>query len=341
MRSCTRSGSATPDPVPGGGPRGRLAPSPTGALHLGNARTFLLAWLDLRSRGGRVVLRMEDLDGPRVKRGAARQVLEDLAWLGLDWDEGPDIGGPYGPYVQSDRAGHYAGALERLLAAGRLYPCVCTRREAAEAASAPQAPGGHEGPPYSGRCRGRFASLEQARAVRNPALRFRVPQGAVVDFLDRCAGPRAEPVAAAVGDFVVAKADGTPAYQLACVVDDLAMGITDVLRGEDLLPSTGRQLLLYRALGGAPPAFAHTPLLVGPDGRRLAKRHGDTTLRRFREAGCGPEALVGWLAAVSGLGPPGREAAPADLAGAFELGRVPRDPVVVRLPLPCAPSIVA
>ena len=321
--------------------RGRLAPSPTGALHLGNARTFLLAWLQVRSVGGAVVLRVEDLDGPRVKKWAFRQTLEDLEWLGLDWDEGPGKGGDLGPYVQGERLDSYEGILERLGAMGLVYPCVCTRKEAALAASAPQGPAG-EGPPYPGTCRGRFGSVEEAREKtgRPAALRFLVEEGEV-EFEDLYAGPVSMDVARFSGDFVVAKGDGTPSYQLACAADDHAMEITHVLRGDDLIPSAARQILLHRALGWEPPRFAHTPLLVGPDGRRLAKRHGDTRVARFREAGVRAEALVGWLAAVSGLLPPGREAMPADLVSSFDLARVRREKVVVRLPLPFAPEITA
>jgi len=288
-----------------------------------------------------VVLRVEDLDGPRVKKWAFRQTLEDLEWLGLDWDEGPGKGGDHGPYVQGERLDFYARILERLEALGRIYPCVCTRKEAALAASAPQGPGG-EGPPYPGTCRGRFRSVEEARerTGRPAALRFLVREERV-EFHDGFAGPVSLEAARSLGDFVVAKGDGTPSYQLACAADDHAMEITHVLRGDDLVPSAVRQILLHRALGWEPPRFAHTPLLVGPDGRRLAKRHGDTRVARFREAGLRPESLVGWLAAVSGLLPPGEEAMPADLVAGFDLAKVPREKVVVRLPLPFAPEITS
>ena len=314
-------------------PRGRLAPSPTGALHLGNARSFLLAWLDIRSRGGRVILRMEDLDGPRVKAGAAEQACQDLAWLGLDWDEGP--------LVQSGRLPLHEEALARLTEKKLAYPCVCTRREVEEAASAPHESGHDAGPLYPGTCRGRFAGAEAARreSGRDPAWRLRVEPAAAVSVRDRFLGERTFRAGRELDDFVVWKKSGTPAYQLACVVDDHRMGVTDVLRGEDLLLSTARQLLLYRAWGWEPPAFAHTPLLVGRDGRRLAKRHGDTRVARFRHAGIAPAPLVGWLAAISGLLPPGKEALPADLVADFALHRVPPGPVTVELPLPFAPGV--
>lgn len=295
---------------------GRLAPSPTGALHLGNARTFLLAWLSVRSRRGTLLLRIEDIDGPRVKSGAAQQTSEDLRWLGLDWDG--DV------VVQSQRLPHYQAAAQQLLAAGRAYPCVCTRSEVEQAASAPHE-AGDDGPMYPGTCRGRFADLAAARAAsgRDAALRFFVDVAAV-PFVDGFAGPQPGRIA---GDFVVQKRDGGPAYQLAVVVDDAAHGVTEVLRADDLLPSTPRQLLLYRALGLAPPRFSHVPLVVGGDGLRLAKRHGDTSLRHFRERGVGPERLVGYLAFLCGLRPRGSECAPVDLLRDFDLAHLPRGPV--------------
>lgn len=297
---------------------GRLAPSPTGALHLGNARTFLLAWLSVRARGGTLRLRIEDIDGPRVKPEASAQVLEDLAWLGLDWDGEP--------VRQSDRLADYAAAAARLVAGGFAYPCVCTRREVEEAASAPHEAGDGDGPVYPGTCRGRFADLAAAAAAtgRPAALRFRVDVAAV-PFADRFAGPQAGRIA---GDFVVQKRDGGPAYQLAVVVDDAAQAVTEVLRADDLLPSTPRQLLLYRALGLRAPAFAHLPLVVGGDGLRLAKRHGDTSLRHLRAAGASATAVVGFLAWLSGLCPRGARCRPADLLAGFDLAKVPKVPVV-------------
>lgn len=295
---------------------GRLAPSPTGALHLGNARTFLLAWLSVRSQRGTLLLRIEDIDGPRIKMGAAQQTSEDLRWLGLDWD-GEVV-------VQSQRSALYRTAAQQLVATGKAYPCVCTRSEIELAASAPHETG-DDGPVYPGTCRGRFHDLAEARAAsgRDAALRFRVDVAAV-PFDDRCAGPQPGRVA---GDFVVQKRDGGPAYQLAVVVDDAAQGVTEVLRADDLLPSTPRQLLLYRALGLTPPHFVHVPLVVGGDGLRLAKRHGDTSLRHFRECGVGPERLVGYLAFSCGLRPRGVECSPADLLRDFDLARLPRGPV--------------
>ncbi|HEX2093301.1 MAG TPA: tRNA glutamyl-Q(34) synthetase GluQRS, partial [Longimicrobiaceae bacterium] len=252
--------------------RGRFAPSPTGRLHLGNARTALLAWLHARSAGGRFVLRVEDLDRGRVRPGYAEAQLADLRWLGVDWDEGPDVGGPFAPYLQSEREALYRETLGRLEERGLLYRCRCSRREIAAAASAPHGPA-DEGPRYPGTCRARPAGERDGPA----ALRFPVSPGEV-GFRDLLQGPVAFDPEAETGDFVVRRRDGVAAYQLAVVVDDAAMGITHVVRGADLLPSTARQLLLYRALELLPPEFLHVPLLLGPDGERLAKRHGAVSL---------------------------------------------------------------
>lgn len=267
------------------GPVGRLAPSPTGAQHVGNARTYLIAWLSARTRGGRVVLRIEDIDSPRVKAGAARQAYDDLRWLGLDWDGEP--------VVQTQRLPAYEAALRELQEQELVYPCTCTRGDIERAASAPHAE--HEGPPYPGTCAGRRAADAASLAGRPFAWRFRVPPGAV-SFNDVFRGPTTVNLCEAGGDFVVWKSAGTPAYQLAVVVDDAHQGVTEVVRGDDLVPSTPRQLLLYQALGKTPPRFTHVPLVVGPDGRRLAKRHGDTRLSALRECGVAPEALLGLLA---------------------------------------------
>jgi glutamyl-tRNA synthetase len=305
--------------------RGRFAPSPTGPLHLGNARTALLAWLDARARGGALLLRVEDLDGPRVRPGMEARLLDELRWLGLDWDEGPDVGGPAGPYRQSELWARHAAALERLRAAGLAYPCFCSRAEIAAAATAPHGPS-DEGPRYPGTCRA-LAPEEVARrsALRRPAWRLRVEPGEV-GFDDGVHGRAAFDVAASTGDFVVARADGLAAYQLAVAVDDAAMGVTDVVRGDDLLPSTARQLLVYRALGLAPPRFAHVPLVVGEDGARLAKRHGALSLGELRERGADPRAVVGLLGALCGLCEPGARPWPRDLAAGFRLDRLPREP---------------
>ena len=295
---------------------GRLAPSPTGSLHLGNARTFLLAWLSVRARGGTLLLRVEDIDGPRIKPGATVATLEDLRWLGLDHD-GEVL-------VQSEHLDRYRAAAARLLADGAAYPCVCTRAEVEQAASAPHESDA-DGAVYPGTCRGRFGDLAAAKAAtgRDAALRFRVDVDAV-PFDDGFAGPQQGRLR---GDFVVQKRDGGPAYQLAVVVDDAGQGVTEVLRADDLLPSTPRQLLLYRALGRLPPRFVHVPLVVGGDGLRLAKRHGDTSLRHLRAGGVSAPRLVGHLAFLCGLRPRGTECTARELLPDFALDALPRAPV--------------
>lgn len=301
-------------------PVGRLAPSPTGAQHVGNARTYLLAWLSIRSRGGRVILRIEDIDSPRVKHGAAQQAIDDLRWLGLDWDEGPDIGGPHAPYVQTQRIAHYRDALRSLQAAERVYPCTCSRSDVEAAASAPHM--GQEGPVYPGTCASRRAA--DAPPDAKFAWRFRTSDRSLA-YRDLAAGRQSCHVARELGDFVVAKGSGAPAYQLAVVLDDHAMGVTEVLRGDDLLPSTFRQLELYDFFGWQPPAFAHVPLVVGEDGRRLAKRHGDTRLATLRQARVSPQRLVGLLAWSCGLLEQPQPIAPSGLVAGFDLSKVKRD----------------
>ncbi len=303
--------------------RGRFAPSPTGPLHLGNARTALLSWLAAQAADGDWLMRVEDLDGPRVRQGMEARILDELRWLGLDWDEGPDMGGPVGPYRQSQLGARYAEALKALRAARRAYPCFCSRAEIAAAVAAPHGPS-DEGPRYPGTCRGLTpAEVTRRGGERRPAWRLAVEPGAVT-FEDGVHGPQAFDVAGATGDFVVMRADGIAAYQLAVAVDDAAMGITDVVRGDDLLPSTARQLLVYRALGLPAPRFAHVPLVVGEDGERLAKRHGALSLGELRERGADPRAVVGLLASLSGLAEPGARCWPKDLVAGFDLGRLPR-----------------
>ncbi|HVL14745.1 MAG TPA: tRNA glutamyl-Q(34) synthetase GluQRS [Gemmata sp.] len=300
-------------------PVGRLAPSATGAQHLGNARTYLAAWLSARSAGGRVVLRIEDIDSPRVKPGAADEAAADLRWLGLDWDGEP--------VVQTRRLALYAAALEELKRQELVYPCTCTRSDVAAAASAPHAD--HEGPTYPGTCaRRRAADAESLAAEGKPfAWRFRLTDSPA--FTDLFAGEQRIDLGQLGGDFVVWKSAGTPAYQLAVVVDDADAGVTEVVRGDDLIPSTPRQLLLYRALGLTPPAFAHVPLVVGEDGRRLAKRHGDTRLAALRAAGVRPEALVGLLAWSCGWQEAPESIAARDLLPRFRLAAIPPRPFVL------------
>jgi glutamyl-tRNA synthetase len=299
-------------------PRGRYAPSPTGTTHLGNASTALLAWLSVRARGGAYVVRMEDLDRPRLVEGSAEGILRDLRWLGLDWDEGPDVGGPHAPYAQSERRSLYDEAFETLRAAGLVYPCFCSRKDIQSAASAPQALGDEAH--YPGTCRD-LAGDEIATRVasgRAHAWRFRVDPSGIPSFNDVVRG-RYEARPGSIGDFVVRRADGVPAYQLAVVVDDIRMRITEVARGDDLLASTVRQLLLYRAFGASPPAFGHVPLLLGDDGVRLSKRHRGVTLRELRDAGETAEAVVGRLACRHGLRPTAAPVAARELVAGFDL----------------------
>lgn len=300
----------------------RLAPSPTGALHLGNARTFLVNWLLARQQGWRIVLRVEDIDGPRVRAGATDGILEDLSWLGLDWDDGP--------LIQSTRIAHHRAAVTALVEAGHAYPCVCSRAEVEQASSAPHADDG--ACVYPGTCRDRFGSIEEARTAsgREPAVRFDT-RGALVSFTDRFAGPRSINVERNLGDFVIAKADGSPAYQLAVVVDDAHQGVTDVVRGDDLIDSVARQHLLYVALGleSRIPQYVHLPLVVGADGRRLAKRHGDTRLSQYRRLGVPRERVLALLARWSGIESAVSPSRPADLLAAFDLERLPRQRVTM------------
>jgi glutamyl-tRNA synthetase len=288
---------------------GRFAPSPTGTLHLGNLRTALLAWLFARSAGARFLMRMEDLDRGRVRPGYEEQQLADLSRLGLDWD---------GPVTrQSDRVELHAGAIAKLDADGLLYPCWCTRAEIREAASAPhgeQAEGA-----YPGTCRELTGAerAERERSGRPPALRLRAG-GERVEFHDRLLGPRA----GVVDDFVVRRGDGVPAYNLAVVVDDAEQGIGEVVRGADLADSTPRQLLLARLLGLPEPRHAHVPLMLGPDGERLAKRHGAVTLAERESLGETPARVVAALADSAGLPVPAAEAAPAELLAGFDPARI-------------------
>jgi glutamyl-tRNA synthetase len=271
------------------------------------------------------------LDHPKVKPGAAAQALEDLRWLGLDWDEGPDVGGPCAPYAQTQRLERYAAALARLRRAGRVYACVCARSDVAAGQAAPHA--GEDGLAYDGACRDRFASYAEACAAlppgRSPAWRFQTVPGEETFFEDGFYGPRRECVAATVGDFVIARHAQGAGYMLAVVVDDAAMGVTEVLRGDDLLPATHRQLLLQRALELTPPRYIHVPLVVAPDGRRLAKRHGDTRLAALRHAGLRPTQVVGLLAWWCGWAARGERLSLRDLLPRFDLRALPREPAVL------------
>jgi len=290
---------------------GRFAPTPSGRMHLGNAFSALLAWLGARSAGGRMVMRVEDLDPRAQSRDVARLLMDDLAWLGLDWDEGP--------HYQSDRGDRYAAAIERLAGQGLTYPCFCTRSEL-HAASAPHASDGTY--VYQGTCRDLSpAEVGRRSATRPPATRLRVPTAddprRLVGFRDLVMGEHEEDLATECGDFLVRRSDGVVAYQLAVVVDDAEMGVTQVVRGRDLVGSVARQMWLQRLLGYQTPGYAHVPLLVAPDGRRLSKRERDLDLGALRASGVRPDALVGRLASCVGLAERGEEVSPGELVGRF------------------------
>jgi glutamyl-tRNA synthetase len=270
-------------------------------LHLGHARTFWTAQERARANNGTLLLRNEDIDSTRFKLEFVPQMIEDLRWFGFEWQEGPDCGGPFEPYSQSERRPFYAAALERLRERGFVYPCTCSRKDIRDAASAPNA-GDDEGPIYPGTCRSKgdkwrvtcdvnAAPAASSPATRHPSLRFRVPDGETISFTDGNFGAQQFVAGKDFGDFVVWRGDDAPAYQLACVVDDAAMQITEVVRGADLLMSTARQILLYRALGLTPPAFYHCALMLDEKGTRLAKRHDALSLRTLRERGETPEQL--------------------------------------------------
>jgi glutamyl/glutaminyl-tRNA synthetase len=279
--------------------RGRLAPSPTGLLHLGHARTFWIAAQRAIQRGGRLILRNEDLDIQRCRPEFVKAMLEDLRWLGIQWVEGPDCGGVFGSYSQSERRAHYLAAWKQLRQRGMIYPCICTRKDVAQSASAPN--DWDDEPIYPGRCRprsfpptGRLEDPAPPEPQGEPAgvnWRFRVPDGEEVRFNDLHLGPQRMIAGRDFGDFIVWRRDDVPAYQLAVVVDDAAMRITEVVRGADLLKSTARQVLLFRALGIAPPSFYHCDLVRDEGGVRLAKRHDALSIRKLRELGWTPEQV--------------------------------------------------
>ena len=305
---------------------GRLAPSPTGGLHLGHARTFLIAWLAVRHAGGRVILRIEDLDAARARAEAREGALVDLRWLGLDWDEGPDVGGPGAPYVQSQRSAFYEAVLGRLKATESIYPCTCTRADIERAASAPHAE--DEGPSYPGTCAGRAVADALALGNRPFAWRFRVARDSVI-WDDLFLGRMELDPNQVGGDFIVARHGVGYSYQLAVVVDDAHMVVNQVVRGNDLVSSTPRQVLLFRQLGWPVPRFGHVPLAIGSDGRRLAKRDDSLKLATLREAGVDPRRLVGCLIHTCGWSSSIIPSWPADWIDRFEPASIPRQAWVV------------
>ncbi len=295
-------------------PGGRYAPSPSGPLHLGNARTALLAWLQARLAGGRFVMRMEDLDRPRMRPGCAAQIIDDLRWMGLDWDEGPDVGGKTGPYEQSARDSIYAAALSRLQDAHTIFPCFCSRKDIQQAASAPH---GSDGPIYPGTCREQELAFGK-NGRRSATLRYRVGAGRI-EVKDVVTDSIIQDLSHDVGDFVVRRSDGVFAYQFAVVIDDALMGVTDVVRGVDLRESTPRQLALLSALDLPAPHYWHVPLMTDDNGNRMSKRDGSESVGMFRTRGGKPAELVGQLAASVGLCPLETPVSAQELLSAHDL----------------------
>lgn len=299
-------------------PVGRLAPSPTGFLHIGNIRSFLLGWLDIRSRNGVLKLRVEDLDKARISFQRTQDLVDDLAWLGIDFDD--EI------VVQSERFPIYEDAIKTLLKKGFAYPCTCTRKEIELAASAPHLSDGAQ--VYPKTCLNRYKDIEEAALVsgRSPAVRFKMPCKKIC-FQDGFCGDSFYD-GAELSDFPICKADGTPAYQLAVVIDDSAMGVTEVLRGDDLLESTARQLALFEAFGMSPPLYKHVPLVVDPKGRRLAKRKNSVCLNQLRVGNINPQEVVGWLGWKSGLLNSFIPCTPYELLEEYDLSKLSKNPLV-------------
>lgn len=303
--------------------RGRYAPSPTGRLHLGNVRTALVAWLSVRSAGGTFVWRVEDLDAARNVAGAEEAAMDDLAWLGIDWDEGPENEGAFGPYRQSERTAHYEAALRRLAASDRLFPCRLSRKELQSIASAPHADGVTPYPLSFRPSRLEVDWYDRLLESRDAAVRFKV-YAEPVQFVDLVAGPQAERVDETVGDFVLRRRDDVYAYQLAVVVDDLLMDIDEVVRGRDLLSSTARQIQLIRALDGRVPRYAHVPLVLNASGEKLSKRDQSLTLSAVRERGARPDQVLGYLAWSLGLIPSMESISASDLISRFSWDSIAR-----------------
>ena len=302
---------------------GRFAPSPSGRIHLGNLLCALLVWLSARQKDGKVVLRIEDLDTARCKRPYSLQMIDDLLWLGLDWDEGPQAGGGDGPYYQSERTAIYEAALEELKKRGLVYPCYCSRTEL-HAASAPHRSDGQV--IYAGTCRG-LSEAERAEKRRAPAMRLVTPDE-VWGFTDGHMGRYEENLARECGDFLLRRSDDMFAYQLAVVVDDAAMGVTEVVRGSDLLSSTPRQLYLYDLLGLQAPEFIHFPLLLSADGRRLSKRDADAGLDDLRGK-LTAEEILGRLAYLGGFNPSAQAKSARELLADFDWKKVPTEDICI------------
>ena len=307
----------------------RFAPSPTGDPHVGNVRTAIFAWLFARKRGGKFIVRVEDTDQRRKTEGAAHTMLESLRWIGLDWDEGPDVGGPSAPYVQSERLELYRAETDRLIAAGRAYPCYCSP-DRLEAIRREQQARGDETIGYDGKCRDMSASRRAALDARGarPAVRFLMPQDGAAALDDVVFG-RLEFENRLYDDFIALKSDGFPTYHLASVIDDHLMGVTHVARGKEWMPSVPRHLALYAALGWDAPAFAHLPVILAPDRSKLSKRHGAASVMEYRDMGVLPEALMNYLALLGwSLDGETEIFSPDELIAAFDLARVSRSDAV-------------
>lgn len=303
--------------------KGRFAPSPTGRMHLGNVFSALLSWLSAKAQGGTWLLRMEDIDPQRSRREFAELIMDDLEWLGLAWDEGPRVGGDHGPYVQSERGDIYGDCLRRLQEGGMVYPCYCTRADI----MATQAPHESDGRVvYKGTCR----SLPPCARSGAAALRMKVPEAGhgVVAFTDGHYGPQEVDLTAQCGDFIVRRRDGAWAYQLAVVVDDAMMGVTEVVRGRDLLLSSPQQIYLARQLGFEPPRFTHLPLLCNAAGQRLSKRDRSMDMEVLRTRYTANE-LIGCLAHMAGLQPEPAPVTPQQLLSTFRWDLVPQDDVIM------------
>jgi glutamyl-tRNA synthetase len=311
---------------------GRLAPSPTGALHLGNIRSFLITWLHCRQNKGKLVLRIEDLHLERIKDGATEQIFDELQWLGLHWDRGPksllDVTNQHTkPYIQSQQKQLYEKALAKLIERELAYPCFCTRKDILEVQTAPH--GEHE-LKYLNTCRDPLSTkpstVDADEAIRS--YRFKT-SNQLTEFHDLCHGDQTSNVSHWSGDFVIAKGLQRIGYQLAVVLDDMAQGITHVIRGDDLLLSTHRQILIYQALGAIPPQFMHLPLIIGHDGRRLAKRHGDWKISTLREHGFSPEEILGLIAWTMGMNPSRVSMSLESMLERFSISQLPIAPFLL------------
>jgi glutamyl-tRNA synthetase len=278
----------------------------------------MIAYLRARQCGGKVILRIEDLDHPRDKKGAASQILEDLRWLGFDWDE---------EYIQSERKSYYKTATEKLISSGLIYPCTCSRKDVESAQSAPHA---GEQLHYPGFCRGKYSSWDEAALQRPPCWRFKVNENTQVAFKDNFHGEYSQDVFSALGDFPIARDRFGAGYTLAVTVDDALLGVTEVVRGDDLLPATPAQILLFNALGLQCPQYCHVPLVVGPDGLRLAKRHGDTRIAAFRATGWTPERIIGLIAASCGWAQKGEHIDLKSLISRFDISTIAHKPYVFK-----------